>query len=77
MGGKSTILRTACTLAVLAQTGCYVPASKYSCSPVDRIFTRIGASDKLELGKSTFFIEMEETKSILLQGTNRSLAIVD
>ena len=47
MGGKSTILRTACSLAVLAQIGCFVPASSYHCSPVDRIFTRIGASDKL------------------------------
>ena len=59
MGGKSTILRTVCTLAILAQIGCYVPADKYECEVVDRIFTRIGASDKLELGKSTFFIEME------------------
>lgn len=47
MGGKSTTLRTACTLVVLAQIGCYVPASKYECETIDRIFTRIGASDKL------------------------------
>lgn len=49
----------------------------YDCELVDRIFTRIGASDKLELGKSTFFIEMEETKSILEHATSRSLAIID
>jgi DNA mismatch repair ATPase MutS len=47
MGGKSTILRTACTLAILAQIGCYVPAESYNCEIIDRIFTRIGASDKL------------------------------
>lgn len=77
MGGKSTILRTVCTLAILAQIGCYVPAEMYDCDLVDRIFTRIGASDKLELGKSTFFIEMEETKSVLEHATSRSLAIID
>lgn len=59
MGGKSTILRTVCTLSILAQMGCYVSAKKYECETIDRIFTRIGASDQLELGKSTFFIEME------------------
>lgn len=47
MGGKSTTLRTTCTLVILAQIGCYVPASKYDCEIIDRIFTRIGASDKL------------------------------
>jgi DNA mismatch repair protein MSH6 len=58
MGGKSTLLRMVCLLSVLAQMGCYVTAEKYECSLVDRIFTRIGASDRLELGKSTFFTEM-------------------
>lgn len=58
MGGKSTLLRTACLMVILAQTGCYVPADSYRCEIIDRIFTRIGASDKLEEGKSTFFIEM-------------------
>lgn len=77
MGGKSTILRTVCTLAILAQVGCYVPADQYQCELVDRIFTRIGASDKLELGKSTFFIEMEETKNVLEHATPKSLAIID
>ena len=77
MGGKSTLLRTACLQVVLAQTGSYVPSESYNCDVVDRIFTRIGASDKLEEGKSTFFIEMEETESILASGTANSLAIID
>ena len=47
MGGKSTTLRTACTCVILAQIGCYVPAQSYECETIDRIFTRIGASDKL------------------------------
>lgn len=58
MGGKSTILRIVCCLSILAQIGSYVPSEYYNCELIDRIFTRIGASDKLELGKSTFFIEM-------------------
>ena len=77
MGGKSTILRQACIAAVLAQIGCYVPARECRLSVVDRIFTRIGASDKLLEGKSTFYIEMEETLNILKYGTMNSLAIVD
>lgn len=48
MGGKSTLLRSSCSLAILAQVGCYVPAESYECELIDRIFTRIGASDKLE-----------------------------
>ena len=64
-------------MVILAQTGFYVPAASYKCEIIDRIFTRIGASDKLEEGKSTFFIEMEETKSILTYGTSKSLAIID
>ena len=59
MGGKSTLLRTTCIMVMLAQTGFFVPAESYGCEIVDRIFTRIGASDRLEQGKSTFFIEME------------------
>ena len=50
---------------VLAQIGCYVPADKVVITPVDRIFTRLGASDRILEGKSTFFVEMEETKNIL------------
>jgi DNA mismatch repair protein MSH6 len=57
--------------------GCFVPADKMIFTPVDRIFTRLGASDRILEGKSTFFVEMEETKTILAQGTRRSLAIID
>ena len=57
--------------------GCFVPAEKFIFTPVDRIFTRIGAHDRILEGKSTFFVEMEETKSILLSATNRSLVIID
>lgn len=62
---------------ILAQIGCYVPASKCILTPVDRIFTRLGASDRILEGKSTFFVEMEETNSILRFATFKSLAIVD
>lgn len=65
MSGKSTLLRLTAISAILAQIGCYVPASSFTLLPFDRIFCRIGASDRLLEGKSTFFIEMEETKTIL------------
>ena len=77
MGGKSTALRQACIAAILAQIGCYIPASSCKLSVVDRIFTRIGASDKLSEGKSTFYIEMEETLNVLKYGTRNSLSIMD
>ena len=77
MGGKSTILRQACIAAIIAQLGCYVPASLCRLSIVDRVFTRIGASDKLSEGKSTFYIEMEETGNVLKYGSMNSLAIMD
>jgi DNA mismatch repair protein MSH6 len=77
MGGKSTTLRMACIMAILAQIGCFVPAKKCRMSIIDRIFTRIGASDRLVEGKSTFFIEMEETKNICSYGTFKSFAILD
>ena len=57
--------------------GCYVPAKKARLTPVDRLFTRIGASDRILEGKSTFYVEMEETKAILDAGSRRSLAIID
>jgi DNA mismatch repair protein MSH6 len=57
--------------------GCYVPAEAMTLTPVDRIFTRIGASDRILEGKSTFYVEMEETKHILQFATYKSLAIVD
>ena len=77
MGGKSTILRQTCIAVILAQLGCYVPAESCALTPVDRIFTRIGASDRLLEGKSTFFVEMEEAKNIVEYATSESLAIMD
>ena len=77
MGGKSTLLRQNCMAAVLAQIGCFVPCTSFKLTPVDRIFTRLGASDRILEGKSTFFVEMEETKNVIQYGTFKSLAILD
>ena len=77
MGGKSTILRMACIISMIAQIGCYVPAKICRMTIVDRIFTRIGASDKLMEGKSTFFIEMEETFNAVMHSSPNSLVIMD
>ncbi|MBL0312769.1 MAG: DNA mismatch repair protein MutS [Holophagaceae bacterium] len=77
MGGKSTFLRTAALLVVLAQTGSFVPAEFMRFGITDRIFTRIGASDFLAKGQSTFMVEMTETARILNQVTPASLVILD
>ncbi len=77
MGGKSTILRQNCLAAILAQIGCFVPCASLTMTPVDRIFTRLGASDRILEGKSTFLVEMEETRNIMQFATYRSLAILD
>ena len=77
MGGKSTYLRQTCIAAIMAQIGCFVPAEKCEMSVVDRVFTRIGASDRILENKSTFFVELEETKAILDQSTKDSLVIMD
>jgi len=77
MGGKSTFLRAAALLVVLAQTGSFVPAELMRFGLVDRIFTRIGASDQLSKGQSTFMVEMTETARILNQATSASLVILD
>ncbi|CAI2370907.1 unnamed protein product [Moneuplotes crassus] len=77
MGGKSTLLRQTCIAVILAQIGCYVPAEKCVLTPVDRIFTRIGASDRILEGKSVFFVELEETKQVLDYATSSSLIIMD
>ncbi len=61
MGGKSTILRQTCTAVLMAQIGCFVPAQSCTLTPVDRIFTRLGANDRILEGKSTFLVELEET----------------
>ncbi len=76
-GGKSTLMRQTALLVIMAQIGCFVPASKCAFSLVDRIFTRLGASDQLTQNKSTFFIEMEETLTMLKYSSPNSLAIYD
>jgi len=77
MGGKSTLLRQTCVAVVLAQIGCYVPAESCKLTPVDRIFTRLGASDRIMSGQSTFFVELDETATILQNATSQSLVILD
>jgi DNA mismatch repair protein MutS len=77
MGGKSTFLRQAALIAVLAQSGSFVPASRATVGLVDRLFSRVGASDNLARGRSTFMVEMVETAAILAQATPRSLVILD
>ncbi|MBO4317895.1 MAG: DNA mismatch repair protein MutS [Mailhella sp.] len=77
MAGKSTILRQAALICVMAQIGSFVPASFARIGIVDRIFSRVGASDNLSRGQSTFMVEMTETARILRQATGRSLVILD
>jgi len=77
MGGKSTFLRQTALLAVMAQAGAFVPAKRAKLSIVDRIFARVGASDNIARGQSTFMVEMQETATILHTATSRSLVILD
>ncbi len=77
MGGKSTFLRQNALIAVLAQAGSYVPASSATLGLVDRLFSRVGASDNLARGRSTFMVEMVETAAILAQATRQSFIILD
>jgi DNA mismatch repair protein MutS len=77
MAGKSTVLRQAALTVLMAQMGSFVPATKAVIGVVDRIFTRIGASDDLAKGQSTFMVEMNETANILRHATPRSLVILD
>ena len=77
MGGKSTFLRQNALIAVLAQAGSFVPASAATLGLVDRLFSRVGASDNLARGRSTFMVEKVETAAILAQATPRSLVILD
>ena len=77
MGGKSTYLRQAALAVILAQMGSFVPARSVRMSIVDRVFTRIGASDNLARGRSTFMVEMTETAAILNTATPRSLILLD
>ncbi|XP_047949735.1 DNA mismatch repair protein MSH7 isoform X2 [Salvia hispanica] len=77
MGGKSTLLRATCLAVVLAQLGCYVPGRTCTLSVVDIIFTRLGATDRIMTGESTFLIECTETASVLQNATKNSLVILD
>src|SRR5580692_10046675 len=77
MGGKSTYLRQTALIVILAQMGAFVPARSARLSVVDRVFTRIGASDNLARGRSTFMVEMSETAAILHTATPRSLILLD
>lgn len=77
MGGKSTYLRTVALVSILAQSGCFVPAEKARIGLIDRIFTRVGASDDLRRGRSTFMMEMIEVAHILRRATPNSLLLLD
>ncbi len=77
MGGKSTYMRQTALIILLAHTGCYIPAESARIGPIDRIFTRIGSSDDLAGGRSTFMVEMTETANILHNATDRSLVLMD
>ncbi len=77
MAGKSTVMRQAAIIVLLAQMGSYVPAARAHLGIVDRIFTRVGASDDLSEGQSTFMVEMAETATILHEATERSFVLLD
>ena len=77
MGGKSTYMRQTALIVILAYIGSFVPADKLRVGPIDRIFTRIGASDDLAGGRSTFMVEMTETATILNNATEQSLVLMD
>lgn len=77
MAGKSTYMRQVALITLLAQTGCFVPATEAEIGIVDRIFTRVGASDDLATGQSTFMVEMNEVANILNNATEKSLIILD
>lgn len=77
MGGKSTLMRQTALLAIMAQVGSYVPAAKLELTPIDRVFTRIGAYDNIASGVSTFKVEMDEASAIVKNATSDSLILMD
>lgn len=77
MGGKSTFMRQTALIAILAHIGSFVPAERVEIGPIDRVFTRIGSSDDLAGGRSTFMVEMTETANILHNATRQSLVLMD
>ncbi|MGR9087973.1 MAG: DNA mismatch repair protein MutS [Gammaproteobacteria bacterium] len=77
MGGKSTYMRQNALIVLIAHIGCFVPAKSATLGPIDKIFTRIGASDDLASGRSTFMVEMSETANILHNATSQSLILMD
>ncbi|KAF3977211.1 MAG: DNA mismatch repair protein MutS [Methylococcales symbiont of Iophon sp. n. MRB-2018] len=77
MGGKSTYMRQTALIVLMMHIGCFVPAKSANCGPIDKIFTRIGASDDLASGRSTFMVEMSETANILHNATANSLILMD
>ncbi|XP_033121789.1 DNA mismatch repair protein Msh3-like [Anneissia japonica] len=77
MGGKSSYIRQVALIAIMAQIGCYVPAEKVKMSPIDAIYTRMGASDDICSRRSTFMVELQEASDILQEATPRSLVIMD
>jgi len=77
MGGKSTLMRQTGLLVILAQMGCMVPAISMNLTPVDRVFTRLGAEDNIVGGESTFFVELQETGAILSHASPHSLVLID
>jgi len=77
MGGKSTYMRQVALMVLMAHIGSFIPAESATIGPIDRIFTRIGASDDLASGRSTFMVEMTETANILHNATPNSLVLMD
>jgi DNA mismatch repair protein MutS len=77
MAGKSTLMRQVALIVILAQMGSFVPARRATVGVVDRVLTRVGASDNLSKGESTFMVEMKETANVLRRATRRSLVILD
>jgi DNA mismatch repair protein MutS len=77
MAGKSALLRQTALIVLMAQIGCFVPAQAAEIGIVDKVFTRVGASDNLSKGESTFMVEMTETASILNNLSDRSLVLMD